>query len=118
MSPTPGAQITGGPNSAKVGESVTVTSHHTARVTNTTDSAVDCKITYRISHDRGNEEFLEETTRTLEPNDSLSESADGVLGFAPSMTGPYRLKAETKMECGALGSKTASSTNWAIQVSQ
>ena len=57
MPPVSGAQITSGPTSAKVGETVVVTSEHTAGFSNQTSGALNCKVTYRITHDRGDDKI-------------------------------------------------------------
>lgn len=111
------ANITGGPASAEVGENISVTSAHTARVTNSSGAAITCTVTYRISHDRGSHKFEKVEPHSIPDGGSLNETANGLLNFAPEVTGPHRMKATTIVDCGTFGNDEGVSTNWTIQVS-
>lgn len=118
MPPVSWAQITSGPTSAKVGEAVIVTSAHTASFSNQTSGALNCKVNYRITHDRGDDKFESIETHPLDLGRALNLSANGELSFSPDVTGPHRMKAETIVECGEGGNDTASSANWSFLVSK
>ena len=114
-----GAVITEGPTNAKVSETIRVKSAHTVRITNNSGATVQCEVTYRLSHDRPGSHKMEETyPHTITNNGRLELDADKFLDFAPEVTGPHRMKAETIVTAGALGDSSAESTNWTIQVSE
>lgn len=118
MPPVAGAQITSGPTSVKVGETVVVISAHTASFSNQTGGTLNCKVTYRITHDRGDDKFESIETHPLNIGGKLNLSANGELRFSPDVTGPHRMMAETIVECGEGGNDTASSANWSFLVSK
>lgn len=78
---------------------------------------MQCKVTYRITHDRGTDKFENVEPVTLGIGESHRATAEGALAFAPELSGPYRMVAETIVNCGVLGSEAAKTNNWTIQVS-
>jgi len=111
------ASISDGPAAAEVGENISVTSTHTVSVANTSGSSISCTVTYRISHDRGSHSFEKVDSHSIPDGGSLKETANGLLSFAPEVTGPHRMKATTIVDCGSFGIDQGMSTNWTIQVS-
>lgn len=109
-----------GPTNASVGNNTSVSNQFSFSITNTTSNTVTVNTKVRVEID--GKPFSNEETKSnvsLSPGQSLKDSGTIFLSFAPTGSGPHRVKSTTRVDDGGAlgGTKQSVSTNWSFTVS-